>query len=325
MNASATLATEEREPASGTETDRGEAPILVVDDSIVSQRLAGGLIQQGTGRAVVYASNGAEAMTLLETIDPCIVLTDLQMPVMDGLALVEAIRARYASTPVVLMTAFGSEAVAARALKAGAANYVPKHRLINDLVETLQNLLTVVDGNRRRKQLLSFQTARTSSFEIANDPDLFPTLVALVQEELLAFSIGDETTRLRIAVALQESLANALFHGNLECSSDLRQQDERDFYRLADERRATEPYRSRRIHLVSTVDRDGIRIDIRDEGPGFDVSRLDKPFDPRGPHASRRARDDPDPDVPRRGHPQQPGQSDHADQAQIAAGSGSHP
>jgi CheY-like chemotaxis protein len=280
MNATAILPIDEIEPASSTVVDRSDAPILVVDDSIVSQRLAGGLIQQGTGRPVVYAKNGLEALTLLETLEPSVVLTDLHMPVMDGLELVEAIRARHPGIPVVLMTAFGSEAIAMRALKAGAANYVPKDCLVTDLVETLQNLLTVVDGNRRRRQLLSFQTGRTSSFEITNDPDLFPAIVTLVQEELHCFSIGDETARLRVAVALQESLANALFHGNLECSSDLRQVDERDFYRLADRRRAMEPYRSRRIHLESTVSRDEIRIHIRDEGPGFDVSKLDKPFDP---------------------------------------------
>jgi anti-sigma regulatory factor (Ser/Thr protein kinase) len=102
----------------------------------------------------------------------------------------------------------------------------------------------------------------------------------LVQEELLSFSIGDDNTRVRVAIALQESLTNALYYGNLECSSDLRQEDERRFYNLADERRAIDPYCSRRIHLEMRIDRDEARIDIRDDGPGFDVASLDKPFDP---------------------------------------------
>jgi hypothetical protein len=79
---------------------------------------------------------------------------------------------------------------------------------------------------------LACQTGRTSSFEIASDPDLLAPLIGVIQEDLVSFAIGDETARIRIAVALQESLANALFHGNLECSSDLRQEDERDFYSL---------------------------------------------------------------------------------------------
>src|SRR4051812_22533150 len=95
-----------------------EAPILIVDDSIVSQRLAGGLIQQGTGRPVVYANNGIEALAVLKRVEPCVVLTDLHMPVMDGFELVGAVRSKYPHIPVVLMTAFGSEAIAMRSLKA---------------------------------------------------------------------------------------------------------------------------------------------------------------------------------------------------------------
>jgi CheY-like chemotaxis protein len=256
------------------------APILVVDDSAVSRRLAGGLIQKGTGRSVIYAENGREAMGLLERIEPAAVVTDLQMPEMGGLELVEAIRAKHPRTPVILMTAYGSEVVAMRALKAGAANYVPKKCLAKDLVDTIHQVFAVVEGHQRRARLLGCQTSRSSKFEIENDPDLLAPLVGLLQEDLLAFEIGDETARMRVGVALQESLANALFHGNLECSSDLRQDDERIFYRLADERRTLEPYGARRIRVESHVDRDEARIVIKDEGPGFNVASLDKPFDP---------------------------------------------
>jgi hypothetical protein len=120
----------------------------------------------------------------------------------------------------------------------------------------------------------------TCRFEIDNDPELISPLIALIQEELLSFGIGDATARTRVGVALQESLCNALYHGNLECSSDLRQEDERIFYDLAARRRWQEPYRRRQIHFESAIDRLSARFTIRDEGPGFNVSMLDKPFDP---------------------------------------------
>jgi CheY-like chemotaxis protein len=280
MQAVTSLSIDQTTSCPTDDSDGGLAPILVVDDSAVSRRLAGGLIEKGTGRPVIYAENGREAMEILERIEPAAVLTDLQMPEMDGLELVEAIRARYPRTPVILMTAYGSELVAMRALKAGASNYVPKKSLAKDLVETLQQVFAVVEGHQRRQRLLACQTSRSSQFEIENDPDLLSPLIGLLQEDLLAFEIGDETARMRVGVALQESLANALFHGNLECSSDLRQEDERIFYNLADQRRALEPYRARRIRVESLVDRDQARIVIRDEGPGFNVASLDKPFDP---------------------------------------------
>jgi CheY-like chemotaxis protein/anti-sigma regulatory factor (Ser/Thr protein kinase) len=262
------------------EVDRGTPSVLVVDDSSLFRRMAGGLIRDGLGCRVACAADGIEALSLLESVEPSVVLTDIQMPRMDGFELVQAIRTDHPGIPVILMTAYGSEAVAARALHAGAASYIPKDCLASDLIDTLRRVLTVVEGNQRRRLLLACQKARTGSFEIGNDPDLFPALIGLVQEDLLTFSLGDATTRTRIAIAIQEALANALYHGNLECSSDLRQEDERHFYRLADERQAIEPYHSRRIHLETRIDRDEFRIDIRDEGPGFDVSSLDKPFDP---------------------------------------------
>jgi len=280
MFTSATLATDLEPMTPSKEKGRCEGPILVVDDSVLFQRLVGGLIGSEIGRPVVYAANGEEALGLVESSEPCLVLTDLRMPVMGGFELVEAIREKHPQIPVVLMTAYGSESVAVRALKAGAASYVPKDSLTTELVDTLRNILRVVEGNQKRRRVLTCQVSRTASFEIGNDPDLLPALIGLIQEDLAAYSIGDETSRMQVAVALQEALANALFHGNLECSSDLRQEDERIFHRLADSRRLIEPYRSRRIRVELEIDRSQARISIRDEGPGFDVSGLDKPFGP---------------------------------------------
>lgn len=257
-----------------------DPPILVVDDSSVSRSLAGGLIRRGMGRPVRFAEGGREALDLLERIEPAAVLTDLQMPGMDGLELVGAVRSRRPRTPVILMTAHGSEAVAMQALRAGAASYVPKGSLARDLVDTLRQVLALVEGDQRRQRLLARQEVRSSRFTIENDPELIGPLVALLQEDLAAFGIGDETARMRVGVALQESLANALFHGNLECSTDLRQEDERIFYGLADRRRGLDPFRSRRIFVEAAVDRHQARYVIRDEGPGFDVSAINKPFDP---------------------------------------------
>lgn len=258
----------------------GESPILIVDDSSVSRSLAGGLIRRGMNRPVCFAEGGREALDLLDRVEPAAVLTDLQMPGMDGLELVEILRGRRPRTPVILMTAHGSEAVALQALRAGAASYVPKRCLARDLVETLVQVLTLVEGDQRRHRLMARQEARSCRFAIENDPDLIAPLVAILKEDLATFGIGDETARVRVGVALQETLSNALFHGNLECSSDLRQEDERIFYGLAEQRRALEPYRSRRIFVEAEADRRQARYTVRDEGPGFDITSLDKPFDP---------------------------------------------
>jgi anti-sigma regulatory factor (Ser/Thr protein kinase) len=106
------------------------------------------------------------------------------------------------------------------------------------------------------------------------------TLVDLLMEEFDALDLCDATARMRVGVALQEAIANAVYHGNLEVSSDLRQDDEREFYALVDRRRAIDPFRSRRIHVQVLVDRDEARFVVRDEGPGFDTSRLGREIEP---------------------------------------------
>ena len=257
-----------------------EPPILLVDDSRAAQHLASRLIQNGTRRTVVCANNGNQGLALVSEIRPALVVTDLHMPEMDGIELVKAIRAAHPRIPVILMTAYGSETSAMQALAAGAANYVPKKHLITDLVVTIQHLLTIVAGDRQRRRILSQQQSLARSFELDNDANLLPPLIDLIREDFIAFGIGDETAGIRLAVAIQESLANALYHGNLECSTDLRQDDERIFYDLANQRRMVEPYRSRRIRVTTSLDHREARIVIRDEGPGFDTSCLEKPFDP---------------------------------------------
>src|SRR5580700_4455501 len=95
---------------------------LVVDDSPTQAiELRHRLVVAGF--AVRMASNGREALAAVEQELPEIVLTDLQMPEMDGLELVQQLTRRHPGLPIILLTAFGSEEIAVRALRGGAAGY----------------------------------------------------------------------------------------------------------------------------------------------------------------------------------------------------------
>jgi RNA polymerase sigma factor (sigma-70 family) len=117
------------------------AVVLVVDDSAMDQSLAGALIQKMTGWQATYASNGVEALKILATQQPDMVLMDLMMPEMDGLELLQQVRRQYPLLPVILVTPHGSEAIANQALPQGAASYVLKKNLVRDLPETLEQVL----------------------------------------------------------------------------------------------------------------------------------------------------------------------------------------
>lgn len=168
-----------------------------------------------------------------------------------------------------------------RAHRAGAANYIPKKDLARDLVETVRGILRMSTVDRHRRRLLHCLNCRESTFLLENDPNLIASLMELVQEELDGLGLFDRMGmgRIRVGIALQEALTNALFHGNLEVNSSLRQEDERLFFNETEARRWQEPYTSRRIRVIVRVDHLAATFIIGDEGPGFDTSRFDQPID----------------------------------------------
>lgn len=254
--------------------------ILVVDDSAVDRKLAGGLLAKQDGWVVNYASGGKEAATWLRDHSVDIVVTDLQMPEMNGLEFVRHVKSEHPLTPVILMTGQGSEDIAVQALERGAASYVPKRLLGSDLVDTVERVLTLAGEKRVRRSLISRMQSLRTQFVLENDPAMLTSMVSYFQGLIVDMGIFSESERLKIGVALEEALLNASYHGNLEVSSQLREIDHTTYYDLARERRSQDPYQSRRIHVDVDLSVEGVKYVIRDEGPGFDPGSQPDPRDP---------------------------------------------
>ena len=253
---------------------------LVVDDSAMDRHLAGRILEKHAGLTVRYANDGLEALAVIEGDAPDVVITDLQMPRMNGLELVKEIRAKHPLVPVILMTAHGSEEIAAAALHHGAASYVPKRNLAKHLVQTAERVLAAARSGHSNQDLFKCLTQTESSFLLENTAALVRPLVGHLQEYFIPMKLCDESGRMRLGVALEEALLNALYHGNLELSSLLREEGGQDYYKLAEERRRKPPYRDRRIHVDAKVSLAEAAYVVRDEGPGFDPSTLPDPTDP---------------------------------------------
>ncbi len=253
--------------------------LLVVDDSGVDRILAGQLLAKNSEWTVAFASNGKEAVEHFEQQLPDLVVTDLQMPEMDGLELVQLVRERHPAIPVVLMTGYGSEAIAREAIEKGAASYVPKSDLAADLADTVGRLLATVRRDEISRQLKNAD----SEFECQFDNDL-QSLSGFTQEfrqTIAERGLFHENDSLRFATAVDEALMNAYFHGNLEIDSKLREQDNDAYHELANQRRREDPYRNRHISVHVRINPDQVAVTIHDEGPGFDQSKLPDPTDPQ--------------------------------------------
>ena len=269
--------------ASNAESARSPSQntVLVVDDAPVDRLMTGALIEQMLpGWGALYAESGEAALAAIAREQPRIVLTDLNMPGMNGLELVAEIHRLYPAVPVVLMTAFGNEEIALQALREGAASYVPKKSLESDLASTLKQVAAAAQMEHHHQRLLARLTQAELQFVLDNDRVLVPPLVAHLRTYLDRLGLCNETALTRVCIALEESLLNAIFHGNLELSSDLRQDGDEPYYRLAEERRGKAPFRDRQVFCNVRMSRAEVSVTIRDQGPGFDPSTLPDPTDP---------------------------------------------
>ena len=238
--------------------------VLVVEDSLVDSRLAGKLLQPKY--SVEYSSNGVEALESMEDRMPVAVITDLRMPEMDGMQLIKAVRRRFPMVPVIVMTAHGSEDIALQALMEGAADYIPKSKLCSELLKTVDGILGLASGGFGRQRLTRCLRHEELEFELENDPLLIPPLVEQVKQAARELGVVDDTDAVRLAKGLAEALHNAMYHGNLELSEEQAGQ--------AAWRREQPPFRDRRVHFFARLSPREVEVVIRDDGPGFDVTRL---------------------------------------------------
>lgn len=255
------------------------ATILIVDDSKLDRSIAGTCVQQ-EGFQPQYAVDGSQALSSIQRDEPDLVLTDLVMPGMDGLELVQQIRRRHPRVPVILMTGKGVEDTAARALKAGAASYIPKKFLKQSLGDTVRSVLATAKALIRRRDAWTFLNYRESYYVLGYEQDGRSTLISHLEEELDRFDLCDASERIRVGTALSEALANAIDHGNLELNSALREHSDQTYYELGQERTSLAPYRDRRVHITTRLTPSEVTYVIRDEGPGFDHRDLPDPTDP---------------------------------------------
>ena len=194
--------------------DPSQIRILVVDDHpLLRQGIAGLVGGQPDMSLVAEASNGREAILQFRAYRPDITLMDLQMPEMNGLDAIAAIRGEYPEARIVVLTTYTGDVQVLRALKAGARAYLLKNLLHKELLETIR---AVHAGKKTLSPELSYQLA-----EHATDDALTPAEIAVLR--LIAagnankqiadqLSITEETVKGRVKNILSKLGANDRTH-----------------------------------------------------------------------------------------------------------------
>ena len=142
----------------------GTIRILAVDDHPVFRQGIAGLIEgQADMTLVGEASNGREALQQFRAHQPDVTLMDLQMPEMNGLDALSAIRGEFPEARIIVLTTYTGDMQVLRAIKAGARAYLLKDTLHKELVDTIR---AVHAGKKYISSEASFELAEHASDDV---------------------------------------------------------------------------------------------------------------------------------------------------------------
>jgi anti-sigma regulatory factor (Ser/Thr protein kinase) len=175
----------------------------------------------------------------------------------------------------VLVTGQEDVSLAVRALRAGAASYVPKSKLPEKLLETVEQVLSLRDADHTDERIVQATTNTRYRFVLENDPSLIAPLVDRVQQGMIGMQLCSPAQRMHLGIALEEALINAMYHGNLELPphrlAEVRQLlHEGKKSDLVEDRRQQSPFRERKIQVAADLTRHRAQFVVGDEGNGFD-------------------------------------------------------
>jgi DNA-binding NtrC family response regulator len=132
--------------------------ILVVDDEPNLRKVLRSLLEQ-SGYGTTTAASGSEALELVRSQDPDLVLTDVRMPGMDGLELLRELQAGFPEIPVVILTAYATVDLAVEAMKRGAHDFIAKPFDKAKVKTVIQKALAQAERQRREFQGPLHETA----------------------------------------------------------------------------------------------------------------------------------------------------------------------
>jgi DNA-binding NarL/FixJ family response regulator len=130
--------------------------LLVDDEPLVRQGLRMLLGREAHITVVGEASDGAQAITLAQALQPDVVLMDLSMPTMDGIAATAALRAAVPDTAVVLLSLYDEEIMRARAYAAGAVAFLGKQEGVRALLAAIRQ------AGRQEREMRSCNSSKTT-------------------------------------------------------------------------------------------------------------------------------------------------------------------
>ena len=139
--------------------------VLVIDDGRDIRDFVVNYVLIPNGYDVLVARDGAEGLQKALRENPDFIITDMQMPRMTGLEVIEALEERGMEIPSILITAHGSEEMAINAFRAGARDYIIKPFEAHDILEAIERAMQSVRRRKEKEDLTARLMATTQQLE----------------------------------------------------------------------------------------------------------------------------------------------------------------
>ena len=183
-----------------TKEQNSDLRILVVDDSADIREFLQETLLEPAGYQVLTASDGEEGLQIALQEHPDLMLLDYEMPRMNGIEMLRALKEQGIAIPTILITSYGSESVAVEVFRLGVRDYVPKPFTVDDLLSSIERVKKEVRLEQERDALLQrLQSANTQ-------------LGQRVQELDVLYRVSKSVTTLRERDKLLERIVDAALY-----------------------------------------------------------------------------------------------------------------
>jgi len=148
-----------------------------------------------------------------------LIITDIKMPDMDGVAFLKALKERKISVPVVVVTAFHEEKTALEALQLGAVNYLVKPFELRKITKIVHQLV-YFSHEKKNDEAFYVPPHYSFSVKIPSDYSYVPQMIRMIDDIFVEYNFA-KRDRLLCRLALEELVENAIEHGNRNIRSKL--------------------------------------------------------------------------------------------------------